>query len=42
MKKPKEKAPRTYEVSYIKVTYDKDGKVASVTVKYVNRAKGQR
>lgn len=42
MKKPKEKAPRTYEVSYIKVTYDKDGKVASVTVKYVNRATRKR
>lgn len=42
MKKPKEKAPRTYEVSYIKVSYDKDGKVASVTVKYVNRATRKR
>lgn len=28
----KEKKP-CYEISYIKVTYDKDGKVESVTVK---------
>ncbi len=42
MEKPKKKAPRTYEVSYVKVTYGKDGKVASVTVKYVNRAKPKR
>ncbi len=30
-----------YEISYIKVTYDKDGKVATVTVK-VSKAKAKR
>lgn len=31
-----------YEISYIKVTYDKDGKVESVTVKVVNKAQSKR
>lgn len=41
MKKVEEgkKTSRTYEVSYIKVTYDKDGKISNVTVKYVSKAK---
>lgn len=39
MKKSKEKP--CYEVSYIKVTYDKDGRVASITVK-VSKAKEKR
>lgn len=30
-----------YEISYIKVTYDKDGKVESVTVK-VSKAQSKR
>lgn len=40
MKRQKKKP--CYEISYIKVTYDKDGKVASVTVKVVNKAKAER
>lgn len=31
-----------YEISYIKVTYGKDGKVESVTVKVVNKANEKR
>lgn len=31
-----------YEVSYIKVTYGKNGKVSSVTVKVVNKAQTAR
>lgn len=42
MKGKKKNAPQTYEVSYIKVTYGKDGKVASVTVKYVSKAQDKR
>ncbi len=42
MQRAKKKALPTYEVSYIKVTYGKDGKVSSVTVKYVNKAKEKR
>ena len=38
-KRQKEKP--CYEVSYIKVTYDKDGKVATVTVK-VSKATAKR
>lgn len=37
----KQKKP-CYEISYIKVTYDKDGKVESVTVKVVNKATNKR
>lgn len=37
----KKKKP-CYEISYIKVTYDKDGKVSSVTVKIVNKAQDKR
>lgn len=37
----KKKKP-CYEISYIKVTYDKDGSIASVTVKVVNKAKAER
>lgn len=37
----KKKKP-CYEISYIKVTYDKDGKVSSVTVKVVNKAQDKR
>lgn len=40
MKRQKKK-PCKYEVSYIKVTYDKDGKVSSVTVKY-SKAQNKR
>lgn len=40
MKRQKKKP--CYEISYIKVTYDKDGKVASVTVKVVNKAQDKR
>lgn len=39
MQKQKEKP--CYEISYIKVTYDKDGKVATVIVK-VSKAKARR
>ena len=39
-KKKKKEPCETYKVSYIKVTYDKDGNVTSTTVKYViNKAK---
>lgn len=31
-----------YEISYIKVTYNKDGKVESITVKVVDKAKDKR
>lgn len=31
-----------YEVSYIKVTYGKDGKISSITVKVVNKAQKER
>ena len=37
----KQKKPR-YEISYIKVTYDKDGKISTVTVKVVNKAQNKR
>lgn len=37
----KQKKP-CYEISYIKVTYDKDGKISSVTVKVVNKAQNKR
>lgn len=37
----KKKKP-CYEISYIKVTYDKDGSIASVTVKVVNKAQDKR
>lgn len=40
MKRKKEKP--CYEVSYIKVTYGKDGKISSVTVKVVNKAQDKR
>jgi len=30
-----------YEISYIKVTYDKDGKISSITVK-VSKANAKR
>ncbi len=33
----KQKKP-CYEISYIKVTYGKDGTVATITVKVVNKA----
>ena len=36
MRKPKQKP--CYEISYIKVTYDKNGNVATVTVKVVSKA----
>lgn len=31
-----------YEISYIKVTYGKDGKIETITVKVVNKAKIKR
>ena len=31
-----------YEISYIKVTYDKNGKISSTTVKVVNKAQDKR
>ncbi len=37
----KQKKP-CYEISYIKVTYDKNGNVATVTVKVVNKATNKR
>lgn len=40
--KQKKKPCETYQISYIKVTYDKDGKVISTTVKYVSRAQDKR
>lgn len=40
--KEEKKKPLGYEVSYIKLTYDKDGKVSSITVKVSRKAKGQR
>ncbi|MFR2460278.1 MAG: hypothetical protein ACLTAN_00205 [Christensenellaceae bacterium] len=40
MRKPKEKP--CYEISYIKVTYDKNGNVATVTVKVVSKAQSKR
>lgn len=42
MKGKKKKPCETYQVSYIKVTYDKDGKVVQTTVKYVSKAQGKR
>ena len=41
MKKEKKK-PLGYEVSYIKLTYDKDGKVATITVKVSRKATRKR
>lgn len=40
MKQQKKKP--CYEISYIKVTYDKDGKIESITVKAVNKAQSKR
>lgn len=40
MKEQKKKP--CFEISYIKVTYDKDGKVATITVKVENKAKAER
>lgn len=40
MRKQKEKP--CYEISYIKVTYDKNGNVSSVTVKVVSKAQNKR
>lgn len=40
MKEQKKKP--CFEISYIKVTYDKDGNVHSVTVKVENKAKAER
>ena len=31
-----------YEISYIKVTYGKDGQISNVTVKVVNKANTKR
>ncbi len=42
MKRRKKKPCETYQVSYIKVTYDKDGKPITVTVKYVSKAKPEQ
>ena len=42
MKRQKKKTRETYQVSYIKVTYDKDGRVTSATVKYVSKAQDKR
>lgn len=42
MAKEKQKPCDTYIVSYIKVTYDKNGNVTSKTVKYVNKAQNKR
>lgn len=41
MRKKQTKKP-CYEISYIKVTYDKDGKVSAVTVKVSNKAQKER
>lgn len=42
MAEKKKKPCETYKVSYIKVTYDKDGRVTSATVKYVSKAQDKR
>lgn len=42
MQRQKKKPCETYKVSYIKVTYDKDGKISNVTVKYVSKAQQKR
>ena len=40
--KEEKKKPLGYEVSYIKLTYDKDGKVATITVKVSRKATRKR
>ena len=40
--KEEKKKPLGYEVSYIKLTYDKDGKVATITVKVSRKATHKR
>lgn len=42
MEEAKRKPCQTYRVSYIKVTYDKNGRVTSTTVKYISKAEDKR
>lgn len=39
---PKQKEKPCYEISYIKVTYDKNGKISTVTVKVESKAQNKR